>query len=72
MNKIEAATKSFNEIRTQVENVASIAEENTSSTEEILATLEHENSLISSVNTYTSVDRVNELSSKLKDLANKK
>lgn len=70
MNKIEAATKSFNEIRTQVENVASIAEENTSSTEKILATLEHENSLISSVN--TSVGRVNELSSKLKDLANKK
>lgn len=65
--KIESATNSFNDIRKQVENVASIAEENTASTEEILATLENENSLISTVN--ASVVRVKELSGKLKEIS---
>lgn len=69
MNEIKAATGNFNSIQEQLENVANISEENASSTQEIVSTLETEHSLITSIN--TAVSEISELSQQLKQLVNK-
>lgn len=68
MKKIESATEGFTNIQKEIENLASISEENTASTEEILATLENENTLIASIN--TSISEVYKLSGQLKNVVN--
>jgi methyl-accepting chemotaxis protein len=66
MSNIETAAKQFVYIQKEIETVTSIAEENNASTEEILATLEHENTLISEINVV--VTDMNQLSGHLKEL----
>lgn len=68
MKKIESATVGFTNIQKEIENLASISEENTASTEEILSTLEGENELIASIN--TSISEVYKLSGQLKNIVN--
>lgn len=69
MNEIKAATSNFNSIQEQLENVANISEENASSTQEIVSTLENEHNLISSIT--TAVAEISDLSKQLKQLVNK-
>jgi methyl-accepting chemotaxis protein len=69
MKEIEVAAKNFIEVQEQITNVASIAEENSASTQEILSIIEDENSQISQIN--TSVTQVYDLSQKLKDMVKK-
>jgi methyl-accepting chemotaxis protein len=66
MNEIAAAAKNFISVQEQITNVASISEENSASTEEILSIIEDENSQISNMN--TSVNEIYLLSKKLKDM----
>ncbi|MDF2906936.1 MAG: chemotaxis protein, partial [Herbinix sp.] len=63
---IEVAAKNFIEIQEQITNVASISEENSASTQEILSIIEDENSQIAQIN--HSVSQVHELSQKLKNI----
>ncbi len=67
MSDIAVAAKNFIEVQEQLTNVASIAEENSASTEEILSIIEDENSQIAYIN--ASVSEVHDLSKKLKDMA---
>ncbi|MDF2908207.1 MAG: chemotaxis protein [Herbinix sp.] len=66
MNEIAVAANNFISIQEQITNVASISEENSASTEEILSIIEDENSQISYIN--SSVAEVHGLSKKLKDM----
>jgi methyl-accepting chemotaxis protein len=66
MNEIAVAANNFISIQEQITNVASISEENSASTEEILSIIEDENSQISYIN--SSVSEVHGLSKKLKDM----
>jgi methyl-accepting chemotaxis protein len=66
MNKIAVAAKNFIEVQEQITNVASISEENSASTEEILSIMEDENSKVSYIN--SSVAEVLDLSKKLKNM----
>ncbi len=66
MREIEIAVKNFIEIQEQITNVASISEENSASTEEILSIIEDESSQISQIN--SSVSQVYDLSRRLKDM----
>jgi methyl-accepting chemotaxis protein len=66
MEEIAVAARNFIEVQEQITNVASIAEENSASTEEILSIMEDENSQISYIN--SSVAEVHELSKRLKDM----
>ncbi|BCJ96071.1 chemotaxis protein [Anaerocolumna cellulosilytica] len=66
MANIETAAKQFVHIQKEIETVTSIAEENNLSTEEILVTLEHENTLISEIKVV--VTEMNQLSGHLKEL----
>jgi methyl-accepting chemotaxis protein len=66
MKEIEKAAKNFIEVQEQITNVASISEENSASTQEILSIIEDENSQIAHIN--NSVTQVYDLSIKLKDL----
>ncbi|RIU88530.1 methyl-accepting chemotaxis protein [Oceanobacillus picturae] len=66
MNEIQSSTNNFKDIQLQIETVANIAEENTSSTQEIAATLESEHQLISDIN--TAIAEINKLSSELKKI----
>lgn len=59
-------TEIFIEIQQQVENVASISEENAASTEEVLATLEDQNNSI--VQVQESMEEIAKLSKELRDL----
>ncbi|MBP1753785.1 MAG: chemotaxis protein [Firmicutes bacterium] len=65
MKEIQVAAKNFIEVQEQITNVASISEENSASTEEILSIIEDENSQIAHIN--TSVTQVYDLSRILKD-----
>lgn len=66
MKDIEVAAKNFIEVQEQITNVASISEENSASTEEILSIIEDENSQISMMN--TSVGEIHDLSKKLQKM----
>lgn len=66
MNEIAVAANNFISIQEQITNVASISEENSASTEEILSIIEDENSQINYIN--TSVAEVHGLSKRLKDM----
>lgn len=69
MKEIQSVTVDFKAIQEQLENVANISEENASSTQEIVSTLESEHDLITSIN--TAVVEISELSKELKQLINK-
>ena len=69
MKDIELAAKNFNEIQEQITNVASISEENSASTQEILSIIEDENSQIAQIN--HSVTQVYELSRRLENIVKK-
>ena len=64
--EIQSSTQNFEDIQTQVENVANISEENASSIQEIAATLESEHELISNIN--EAILEINKLSSELKNI----
>jgi methyl-accepting chemotaxis protein len=66
MDEIAVAAGNFIEVQEQITNVASISEENSASTEEILSIIEDENSQINQIN--VSVSEVNDLSKQLKEL----
>ncbi len=66
MDEIAVAAGNFIEVQEQITNVASISEENSASTEEILSIIEDENSQIDQIN--ASVSEVNDLSRQLKEL----
>lgn len=66
--EIQSSTQNFEDIQTQVENVANISEENASSIQEIAATLESEHELISNIN--EAILEINKLSSELKKIVN--
>lgn len=65
VNEIEGLLKNFIEIQEQLMNVASISEENSAATEEILSYIEEENSQLSFIG--ASVGQIQEMSSKMKD-----
>ncbi len=66
MNEIAVAANNFISIQEQITNVASISEENSASTQEILSIIEDENSQITFIN--SSVSEVHGLSRKLKEI----
>lgn len=66
MNEIAVAAQNFIDVQEQITNVASISEENSASTEEILSIIEDENAQISYIN--TSVTEVYDLSKKLNNM----
>lgn len=66
MKQISAAANNFIEIQEQITNLASISEENSASTEEILSIIEDENSMVATMN--ASLKEVHVLSRELKEL----
>lgn len=70
MKKIDTTTDKFKDIQRQIENVVSISEENSASTQEILSTLEDENNQISNIN--STVSQIQKLSSELKNIVSAK
>jgi methyl-accepting chemotaxis protein len=68
MKEVAVAANNFIEAQEQITNLASISEENSASTEEILSIMEGENEQIAHIN--SSVAEVHSLSRKLKDLVN--
>jgi methyl-accepting chemotaxis protein len=68
MSIIDTAAEKFVDVQKQLEDIASISEENVASTQEILSTLENENSQMSTIN--SSISEINILSGNLKKLAN--
>nr|WP_246067044.1 methyl-accepting chemotaxis protein [Cytobacillus solani] len=68
MEEIKLATDNFTHIQEQIENTANISEENSASTQEIVATLEDEHHLITSINEV--VTGLNHVSLQLKDMVN--
>lgn len=70
MEEVEAAASNFIKIQEQISNVASISEENSASTEEILSIIVDENTKIAVIN--ASVSEVHKLSSSLKNMIDKK
>lgn len=63
MTKIKDAMQNLNLLKTEIEMVSDIAQDNTASTQEILATIENENNLISEMN-----DVVTSMNNLCKDL----
>jgi methyl-accepting chemotaxis protein len=70
MKQISAAANNFIQVQEQITNLASISEENSASTEEILSIIEDENSKVAYIN--SSLEEVHMLSRKLKDLVRDK
>lgn len=68
MNKIETVSRLFTEAGVQIQNIASISEENAAATQEVLATTENENKEIQDI--YSSIHIIQKLSLKLKQLTN--
>lgn len=66
MNKIDKAAEKFLDIQKQLEEVASISEENVASTQEILSTIENENNHMATMS--SSISEISNLSSNLKEL----
>lgn len=69
MSEIESAANDFTLIQEQITNVASISEENSASTQEILSFIESENNQIAKIN--TAVAGLQDLSSNLKKMVEK-
>jgi len=68
MVEIASATDSFLTSQHQIENVSAISKQNAASTEEIIATLETEHALITSIN--SAVVEITELSKQLREMTN--
>lgn len=68
MNKIEGIADSYVNVQHQMENMASISEENAASTEEVLATIEDENYQIIQISNF--LNEMQELSGQLKHMIN--
>lgn len=66
MSQIETAAKNFTMVQEQITNVASISEENSASTQEILSFIEAENNQIATIN--GAVSGLHKLSSSLKNM----
>ncbi|HHV10058.1 MAG TPA: chemotaxis protein [Clostridiales bacterium] len=66
MKQIEIAANNFIRMQEQITNLASISEENSASTQEILSIIEDENSQVAYIN--SSVGEVHRLSRELKDM----
>lgn len=64
---ISTVTNNINVLQNELQNIASISEEHSASNEEILATLDEENSNINLIN--RTIGEIHELSSELKDLS---
>ncbi|QNU66056.1 chemotaxis protein [Ruminiclostridium herbifermentans] len=69
MNKIESVTDIFKDTQNQIQNMASIAEENAASTEEVLATTENEHKELQEIS--SSVNVIHDLSQQLITMVNK-
>lgn len=65
LKEIEALTGNFIEIQEQLMNVASISEENSAATEEILSYIEEENAQIGYI--HESIEQIQELSTRMKE-----
>ncbi|UZQ85394.1 methyl-accepting chemotaxis protein [Thermoclostridium stercorarium] len=61
-------TSELEKVQQQLENIASISEENSAATQEVLATMENENNRILELN--ASIEEIQKLSNKLKSLLN--
>ncbi len=66
VQKIQSISEKFTEVQQQIENIASISEQNAAATEEVLATVENENSEIIQVSSI--VKDIYKLSSDLREL----
>ncbi len=66
VQKIQSISEKFTEVQQQIENIASISEQNAAATEEVLATVENENSEIIQVSSV--VKDIYKLSSDLREL----
>lgn len=70
MDTIEHVADSFEKVQTQMENMVSISQQNAASTEEVLATIEDENSQIKQISNF--LREVQELSGQLKQVTGSK
>jgi methyl-accepting chemotaxis protein len=70
MNKIESVTDIFKSTQNQIQNIASISEENSAITEEVLATTENEHREIQEI--CSSLNTIKELSVQLLNIVNNK
>lgn len=70
MNKIGHVAESFEKVQIQMENMVSISQQNAASTEEVLATIEDENSQIMQISDY--LCQIQELSGQLKQVTGSK
>jgi methyl-accepting chemotaxis protein len=66
MRRIESLIDKFIQVQKQIENMASLSEENAASVEEILATVENDNDQILAIN--TAIKEIDEMCSKLAEL----
>lgn len=69
MNKIENVTDLFTDTQYQIQNVASISQQNAAATEEVLAITENENKEIQEIS--NSIDVIKQLSEQLMSMVNK-
>ncbi|WP_265444354.1 methyl-accepting chemotaxis protein [Acetivibrio straminisolvens] len=70
MDTIQRVADSFEKVQTQMENMVSISQQNAASTEEVLATIEDENSQIKQISDF--FRELQELSGQLKQLTDSK
>jgi methyl-accepting chemotaxis protein len=66
MGEIALSVKNFGTIQEQIENLSAISQQNATSTEEIISTIENEHTLITSIN--GAVAEINALSKKLREM----
>jgi methyl-accepting chemotaxis protein len=66
MRRIESLIDKFIQVQKQIENMASLSEENAASVEEILATVENDNDQILAIN--TAIKEIDEMCTKLAEL----
>jgi methyl-accepting chemotaxis protein len=66
MRHIENLIDKFIQVQKQIENMASLSEENAASVEEILATVENDNDQILAIN--TAIKEIDEMCAKLAEL----
>ena len=70
MKQIDSITAKFTDTQKQIENMASVSEESAASVEEVLATLENQNSKIITIN--NSIKEINDMCQRLKAMAEAK
>lgn len=68
LNKIENVTQLFTNSQCQIQNVASISQQNAAATEEVLATTENQDKEIQAI--YNSINTIKELSGQLASMVN--